>query len=467
MTVLPDHAPRRTGRCGRWRLALFAGVMPLVCVLGLLLGRDAQALDTEAAAALAPPARVGQLSLVSGGVRMRVDAASGWELAVPNTPITSGSAVATDIPGRAEVRIGSTGLQLGQDAQVVWTEISDHGLQLELRNGLAALRVRVLAPGEQVRVKVGGVTVQLLKPGAYRFRHVQQRARLGVWVLEGQARLAFNQQDITLGPKQQLQIDRELTTSVPASAGEDHESFDGFADVRDRRSAAAQSLDFVSAEMTGAEALDGHGSWLEEAGVGAVWFPRQLPLDWAPYRFGRWRWLAPWGWTWVDDAPWGFAPSHYGRWLFAVGRWGWAPGPLATGPAAARPVFAPALVGFYGTAASAVWVSSAAATPVVGWYPLAPGEVYWPAYNTPMGYVRALNASSLGDASALQALPAAGSSGPPNRFARTAFAATAMPYASFIAMQDVATHQVVLSPAALAQAPLSGRRLAPPPPKSP
>ena len=24
---------------------------------------------------------------------------------------------------------------------------------------------------------------------------------------------------------------------------------------------------------------------------------------------------APWGWTWVDDAPWGFAPFHYGRWV--------------------------------------------------------------------------------------------------------------------------------------------------------
>ena len=29
-----------------------------------------------------------------------------------------------------------------------------------------------------------------------------------------------------------------------------------------------------------------------------------------------WVWLRPWGWTWVDDAPWGFAPFHYGRWLW-------------------------------------------------------------------------------------------------------------------------------------------------------
>jgi hypothetical protein len=27
--------------------------------------------------------------------------------------------------------------------------------------------------------------------------------------------------------------------------------------------------------------------------------------------------MSPWGWTWVDNAPWGFAPFHYGRWVGA------------------------------------------------------------------------------------------------------------------------------------------------------
>jgi len=37
--------------------------------------------------------------------------------------------------------------------------------------------------------------------------------------------------------------------------------------------------------------------------------------DWAPYRYGRWEYIAPWGYTWVDEEPWGFAPFHYGRWV--------------------------------------------------------------------------------------------------------------------------------------------------------
>ena len=52
-----------------------------------------------------------------------------------------------------------------------------------------------------------------------------------------------------------------------------------------------------------------------------------VAAGWAPYRYGRWAWVRPWGWTWVDDAPWGFAPFHYGRWVCGRGeRWCWAPG---------------------------------------------------------------------------------------------------------------------------------------------
>mgnify|MGYP006969297544 CR=1 FL=1 len=68
--------------------------------------------------------------------------------------------------------------------------------------------------------------------------------------------------------------------------------------------------------------------------------------SWAPYTTGRWAWVAPWGWTWVDVAPWGFAPFHYGRWVPRGPYWAWSPGRYV-----ARPVYAPALVGWVGGAA--------------------------------------------------------------------------------------------------------------------
>ncbi len=452
----------RTLRSQR-RHGLFGRLLLTVCLPCMLFfSSAAAALEGDA---LTPPARVGQLSLISGNARMRVDRASRWESAALNTPITTGSAVATEIPGRVEVRVGSAALRLGQESQAVWTEVNDDSLHIELVNGLFALRVRALAPGQRVLLSAGGVTVQVQSAGSYRFRHIAPQARLRIWVLEGQARVAVDRKDLTLEPNQQVQIDRGSVTPLVSRASEDHQSFDEFAGDRDRRSEISLSLMHLPAEMTGAEALDGHGNWRDEAGHGAVWFPNKLPIDWAPYRFGRWRWLAPWGWTWIDDTPWGFAPFHHGRWLFAGGRWGWAPGQPAAANAPLRPVYAPALVGFFGNEGSAVWTSSvSASTPLVGWYPLAPGEIYWPAYSTQMAYVRALNAASAIEMAQVQAPPSDGAAGPAHRFARTAFAASAMPYAAFVGMQDVAANQIVLPPAALAQAPLSPRRWPPPQP---
>jgi hypothetical protein len=438
-----------------------SGGLALVWALCVLLAMEALAQESEPTA---PPARVGQLAMISGNVRMRVDRTAAWEQAVLNTPVTTGSAVATQLPGRIEVRIGSAALHLGQDSRVEWTEVNDNNLHVEIVSGLVALRVRALAQGERVLLSIKGVTVQVLRPGSYRFRYTPLQARLRVWVLEGQARVTLSQPDFTLDRGQQVQIDNGTSKPFPSSANDDHQSFDEFADGRDQGSESSLSRKHVSAEVTGIEALDGHGNWQDVAGYGVVWFPNKLPADWAPYRFGRWRWLAPWGWTWIDDAPWGFAPSHYGRWLFAGGRWGWVPSKLTVANPALRPVYAPAVVDFFGSPAGAVWSSPGMATPVVGWYPLAPGEIYWPSYSSQTAYVRALNASSVSDVSQLQGAPAANDTGLSHRFARTAFAATAMSYTAFSSMQEVSANQVVLRPAALALAPLSGRRLQPPPP---
>src|SRR5579864_1113194 len=84
-------------------------------------------------------------------------------------------------------------------------------------------------------------------------------------------------------------------------------------------------------------------TWSEEPDYGPVWYPSDVPDDWAPYSDGYWSYVGPWGWTWVDYEPWGFAPFHYGRWSFIGGRWGWCPGPII-GPA----IYGPAFVGFVG-----------------------------------------------------------------------------------------------------------------------
>src|SRR5437870_11193312 len=77
--------------------------------------------------------------------------------------------------------------------------------------------------------------------------------------------------------------------------------------------------------MTGYEDLDDYGRWRYVSDYGPVWIPASIPVGWAPYRYGHWVWIRPWGWTWVDDEPWGFAPFHYGRWAYVENGWCWVP----------------------------------------------------------------------------------------------------------------------------------------------
>jgi hypothetical protein len=94
-------------------------------------------------------------------------------------------------------------------------------------------------------------------------------------------------------------------------------------------------------------------------------------------------WDPLYGWTWVDDAPWGWAPYHYGRWVFASGFWAWAPGPIIV-----RPIYAPALVAFFGGFAVGrplAWVALGWGEPCVPWWgpPGFVGAAWWGGWGGP------------------------------------------------------------------------------------
>jgi len=162
-------------------------------------------------------------------------------------------------------------------------------------------------------------------------------------------------------------------------------------------------LQYVAAAMTGYEVLDEYGTWRNIAGIGPVWTPNTVPEDWAPYRFGHWRHIAPWGWTWIDDMAWGFAPSHYGRWTRIRGRdddepdhWGWVPGKIV-----ANPAYMPAACAFIGTAGVGLSYPDAF-SPAVAWFPLAPGEIYWPDYTDDLAEIRRINMAAVSDAQTIE-----------------------------------------------------------------
>ena len=74
-------------------------------------------------------------------------------------------------------------------------------------------------------------------------------------------------------------------------------------------------------------ALDPYGQWVEDPNYGTIWQPSTSAVgtDFAPYETNGY-WSYGDSYVWVSGYPWGWAPFHYGRWVYASNGWGWIPG---------------------------------------------------------------------------------------------------------------------------------------------
>jgi hypothetical protein len=74
--------------------------------------------------------------------------------------------------------------------------------------------------------------------------------------------------------------------------------------------------------------LDPYGQWTDDPTYGTVWVPSQdvVGSDFTPYTTAG-HWTYDDDYTWVSDYDWGWAPFHYGRWVYSNPYgWGWIPG---------------------------------------------------------------------------------------------------------------------------------------------
>lgn len=331
-----------------------------------------------------PPGRVGRISYIGGAVSFQAAADSQWTQAALNFPVTTGATIWTNAGSLAEIRIGSSALRMDEATKLETAELDDHTIQVHLGQGTLAVRLRNLDREDSFKVMtLDGVTVSLLSAGRYRVDAPRPNQPLRVTAFEGSVQIANNSSAVIVSEGKTTivlggtgLIRYEIREAIPVA-------FDDWAQSRDRGGAGDNSPQYVSQEMTGSEELGSYGQWSTDPEYGPVWYPYGMPVDWAPYRYGHWSWVEPWGWTWIDDAPWGFAPSHYGRWVFINSSWRWAPGRFI-----ARPVFAPALVTFI---QSPHFFVSFGSSPLVGWFPLAPGQVFVPAFPCSTVFLQKLN----------------------------------------------------------------------------
>ena len=337
----------------------------------------------------APPARVGRVSFISGALAFYQSADTDWSAAQVGFPAATGDWFATDPQSRAELRVGPDTIDIAEDSQLDIADLRDRVMQIGLEHGRVNLHLRQLRKDASAEIDTSRGAVSLLQPGIYDIDTGAADRPARIMVLDGSARFVGGSVDLAVKAGDAAVLSgTDIVSATIERAGDD--AFGKWCRSRDYHQDRLTAPYHVSPAMTGFEELDAYGSWGAAQDYGAVWYPNSLPADWAPYRTGRWIWVEPWGWNWVDAEPWGFAPFHYGRWARINDRWGWVPGEFVP-----QPVYAPALVAFVEEPGIAAPVAVAGG-PALGWFPLAPGEVYWPSYTRDPTYIENINIANVG-----------------------------------------------------------------------
>src|SRR5471032_3087729 len=388
-----------------------------------------------AASAIDPPGRVARLNYFDGSVTMEPAGATDWAYAELNRPLTTGDQLWADSGAKGELHVGSTALRLSQQTAMSIVDIDDKNLQLKVTQGTLSTRVRALPPGQTVEIDTPNVAMQASSPGEFRVDVAPDGNSTTVTLRSGTANLYGDGGVFQMTAGQQITfigVNLQQQSGGPAPA---LDGFDQWVISRDRLEDGSASARYVSREIPGYEDLDANGTWRSDPNYGEVWVPTvAVTAQWAPYHQGHWTWIAPWGWTWIDDAPWGFAPFHYGRWAVLGGGWVWVPGTMV-----ACPVYAPALVAFVGGSRFSVAVGIGGGGGVA-WIPLGPREVYRPGYRVSDAYVRRVNVTHVTNINVT------------NVTYVNQTHVTVVPQAAFTGARPVAAAAVRVSPQAMSQA---------------
>jgi hypothetical protein len=366
----------------RWPIKILT---VLIAVAGLLLSAPQKAAADED-----PPGRVARLNYIQGSVSLQPAGADDWAAAEVNRPITTGDQIWSDQDSQVELHLGSAAIRLGPMTAFTFLNLTDQIAQISVNEGTLNVHLRNLAPDETFEIDTPNLALSLLRPGDYRVSVDHNGDTTIVTIHAGQGGVTGGGQAFAIAPNQSVVFSGTDQLEADAQDLPPVDDFDDWCLERNRREDRPHP--YVAADMVGAEDLDDYGAWRNVPEYGQVWVPAGVAADWAPYRYGHWAWISPWGWTWVDDARWGFAPFHYGRWVAVGGVWMWAPGPVVVG---VRPVYAPALVAWVGGPNFSLGMSFGGVAGVgVAWFPLGPREVYVPPYAVSRVYVTNVNVTN-------------------------------------------------------------------------
>jgi len=334
---------------------------------------DGEADDSQNPAPTPP-----RLSYINGEVSFWRPGGEDWAPAQVNTPLAPGDQLYTGNRGNLEVQIDSRSfVRAWGDSQLGIENHEPDFLQIKVAAGHVSLDLRALDSGRTVELDTPAAAFTIDRPGYYRVDVAPDRTSF-VTRRGGTASMTpAGGQAVGIAASEQVVLTGAGTAAVQTFVAPEQDVWDRWNYARTEALVDTVSARYVPQTVSGVDDLDQHGNWRVVPEYGSVWVPDGVATDWAPYTTGRWVWDPRFGWSWVDTATWGWAPYHYGRWVHLDRVWAWAPGPVVV-----RPVYAPALVAFFG--APGIRVSIGA--PFVSWVALGWGEPCVPWWGRP-GFV--------------------------------------------------------------------------------
>ena len=358
--------------------------------------------------------QVARISLLAGEVshQRTSDAKGDWYDATINLPLEESDRLVTGDKGRVEIQLSGRNLiRLDHNASLGFTRFNGALAQFAQSSGNASYRIDSLdrrqfqvvaledvAKTEPLTFEIDTpvAAITLLSEGIYRV-DVAADGTTVVTVWRGRAEV-FREEIGTLkvGDGRRIVISGRDPNEYQSGKAREKDEWDGWNERRDAEldtvanravgSGEARPSRNLPPALPGVRELDLYGDWVETPEYGWAWSPRSMPVDWAPYRLGYWRWYGGYGWTWISYEPWGWVPYHYGRWAWRRNRWFWTPGIVFT----ANWRWSPHLVAFFGWGnrgynagyrdgyrdgvRDGYWRGYRDGRGWMGWCPLAPGE---------------------------------------------------------------------------------------------
>ena len=284
--------------------------------------------------------RVARISYLSGDAQIRRSGAKDWEVAVLNLPVVEGDEIATSSGARLEIQFDiRTFVRMEQNAVLRVSTYKDEGLALSVPEGTVSVRITDFERDRTyLEIDIPNSTLAVQRAGLYRIdagdkSSVEARIRV---TDGGEARVYSDTSGFTLknGRSATVYLSGQMAGEWNIlDASQFSDEFDRWTLDRDavvaKRVKDAFFDKYYDRDIYGAEDLSSYGEWVYTRSYGYVWRPYRSATssyaDWSPYRYGHWRWVPPYGWTWINDEPWGWSTYHYGRWVWGDGYWSWTP----------------------------------------------------------------------------------------------------------------------------------------------